>query len=139
MRNNIRLKFQKGDFLAIILVLFIAAAAGAAAFGQNTADTQAAAQIYQDGKLIREVSLSENIMIEIAGKYHNVIQIYEGQAAIVESDCPGEDCVHSGWVKNVGRSIICLPNRVEIRIVGDAEVDFSVGQLMRFVSEWSVL
>ena len=48
--------------------------------------------------------------------------------AITGSDCPGEDCVHSGWIKASGRSIVCLPNKVEIRIVGQSDdVDFVVG------------
>ena len=127
MKKNMRLKFQKGDLLAILLVMAIAAAAGIAFFPERSADMQAYVQIYQDGMLIKEMPLSEDISLKIAGKYNNVIQIKDGRAAIVESDCPGEDCVHSGWIGSVGRSIICLPNRVEIRIVGDAEVDFAVG------------
>ena len=127
MKKNMRLKFQKGDLLAILLVMAIAAAAGIAFFPERSADMQAYVQIYQDGMLIKEMPLSEDISLKIAGKYNNVIQIKDGRAAILESDCPGEDCVHSGWISSVGRSIICLPNRVEIRILGEAEVDFAVG------------
>ena len=127
MKKNLRLTFQKGDFLAILLVAALAAAVGVAFLPRYEEEVQVYVQIYQDGKLIREVPLGQDLELEIDGAYHNVIGIYDGRAAILESDCPGEDCVHSGWISRVGRSIICLPNRVEIRITGEAEVDFVVG------------
>jgi len=46
---------------------------------------------------------------------------------IAESTCPGNDCVHSGKIHSAGRSIVCLPNRVEIRITGESDVDYVVG------------
>ena len=55
------------------------------------------------------------------------VVIRDGRAAILESDCPGGDCIHSGWISQPGRSIVCLPNRVELRIAGQGDVDFVVG------------
>ena len=127
MKKNLRLTFQKGDFLAIILVLMLAAAVGSMFLFRGTDAQYVGIQIYQDGQLVQEFSLEENRTIEIGGTYTNVVEIRDGRVAIVESDCPGEDCVHSGWISSVGRTIVCLPNRVEIRIVGVAEVDFVVG------------
>ena len=82
--------------------------------------------VYQDGKLIKEISLSDTTEFTVEGDYTNVISVKDGKAAITESDCPGTDCVHSGWIHEAGRSIVCLPNRVEIRIEGASEVDFVV-------------
>ena len=66
--------------------------------------------------------------IVLTNVYTNRIEIKDGKVFITESDCPGEDCVHSGWISEGGRSIVCLPNRVEIRIEGEteSEVDFIV-------------
>ena len=44
----------------------------------------------------------------------------DGAVAVTASDCPGNDCVHSGWISAAGRSIVCLPNRLEVRITGGA-------------------
>ena len=82
--------------------------------------------IYQDGSLIRELSLGTDTEVVIEGDYKNVVTIKDGKAAITRSDCPGTDCVHSGWIHEAGRSIVCLPNRVELRIEGVSEVDFVV-------------
>ena len=34
------------------------------------------------------------------------------------SSCPGEDCVHTGWVSVSGGQIVCLPNRLIISVTG---------------------
>ena len=72
--------------------------------------------------------LSENAEYVIRSEFENIIAVQDGRAAIIRSDCPGEDCVHSGWISAAGRSIVCLPNRAEVRIVGKvSDVDFVVG------------
>lgn len=126
MKKTIRLKFQKGDLLAIFLVAALAVAVGMAFLPQRTDPQEAVVQIYQDGVLLREISLQADETVEISGNYCNTVCICDGKVAITDSDCPGEDCVHSGWIDSPGRSIVCLPNRVEIRIVGSGDVDFVV-------------
>ena len=84
--------------------------------------------IYQNGEKVQELPLYQETAFSIKNRYTNKIVVKGNKAAIVESDCPGEDCVHSGWISGKGRSLVCLPNRVEIRIEGeaDSEVDFIV-------------
>ena len=50
----------------------------------------------------------------------NTVTVENGKIAITASTCPGSDCVHSGWAHRAGQAIICLPNRVEIRLIGTA-------------------
>lgn len=127
MKRALRLRFQKGDFIAIILVLAIAAAVGLSFMPRGEEGQQTIIQIYQDGQLVQELSLDTDRTMELTGEYTNTVEVRDGKVAIIASDCPGEDCVHSGWISRIGRSIVCLPNRVEIRIIGEAEVDFIVG------------
>lgn len=82
--------------------------------------------IYRNGELQQEISLEQNQEIIVRGTFTNKILIEEGKVSVIESDCPGNDCVLSGEIHELGRSIICLPNRVEIRIEGESEVDFVV-------------
>ena len=127
MKNNFKLNFQKGDILAIVLVLALAVGTGLFFLPSADASEEVMVQIWQDGAMVQELSLNEERSIEIAGDYHNVVTIQDGKVSISESDCPGEDCVHSGWISSVGRSIVCLPNRVEVRLVGKQDdVDFVV-------------
>lgn len=120
------LRFKRGDVLAVALVLLLAFAV-LTAYRPQSDQAGARAEIYQGGERIREVSLAEDQTFEIGGAYVNRVEVRQGRIAIVESDCPGTDCVHIGFVGTPGRSIVCLPNGVEIRVTADeAEVDFVV-------------
>lgn len=121
-----RLKFCKADFLAIALVALLAAASLAVTWRQALPEGSGVLQVYQNGEWVREASLQSDETFVISGEYSNTVEIFGGRAAIVASDCPGTDCVHSGWIAQPGRSIVCLPNRVELRITGQPEVDFTV-------------
>ncbi len=127
MKQSMRLTFRKGDWLAIGLVLILAAAVAVVYFPKENTSEYSRVQIYREGTLVQELPLStEEVTYTVSGDYTNQITIRGGKAAITESDCPGGDCVHSGWISDGARSIVCLPNRVEIRIAGSSEVDFVV-------------
>lgn len=129
MNNHLTLSFRRGDMLAILLVLALALTVFIIFLPRGEATQNAVVQIYRDGALLREYSLEEDVRMEISGDYTNILAISGGRAFIEESDCPGGDCMHSGAISEPGRSIVCLPNRVEIRISGaaEADVDFVVG------------
>lgn len=127
MNSQNRLRFQKGDILAIGLVAVLAVAAVFCFLPEENAD-RCVAQIYQNGTLIETLDLTKDQEITVTDKYHNTVTVSGGKVAITASDCPGGDCVHSGAVQAPGRSIVCLPNAVEVRVVGQsADVDFVVG------------
>jgi hypothetical protein len=122
-----KLGFQIGDVLAIALVITLATAFFLC-FLPGRRNEPGGVEIYQDGKLIRTLPLAEDVEFSVDGKYHNTVSIQNGKVAIIDSDCPGEDCVACGWASGSGRSIVCLPNGVEIRVVAvSGDVDFVVG------------
>ena len=121
------LGFRKGDWLAIALVTALAAAV-LLCFLPGGNEPAAQAEIYLDGELYRTVTLTENAVYQVTDTYSNEITVKDGAIAFTASDCPGQDCVHSGSVRSAGRSLVCLPNKVEIRVVtGESDVDFVVG------------
>ena len=122
-----KLHFHLGDLTAIILVALLAGLLFVLFLPKTTA-TAAYAQIYQNGTLIQTVSLSQDGEFTVTGTYRNTITVQDGKIAVTDSDCPGRDCVHSGFSGSAGKSIVCLPNGLEIRIVSDDDhVDFVVG------------
>lgn len=119
--------FKIGDLLAIGAVLLLAVLCFLG-FLPKGSEEGSRAQIYQDGELLMTVSLDQDQQFTVEGDYTNIVTVTDGQIAITESDCPGQDCVHSGAVHSSGRSLVCLPNSLEIRVVsGEADVDFVVG------------
>lgn len=121
------LRFQKGDILAIAIVAVLAVAV-ALAFLPSGDTGEAQVEIYHQGQLVHTMPLSQDGSYTLTGTYTNVITVADGRVSVTSSDCPGEDCVHSAAISSVGRGIVCLPNGVEVRIVGKTDdVDFVVG------------
>ena len=121
-----KLRFRKGDWLAIGLVLILAVAVFWCFLPGS--EPAAYAEVYLDGQLYKTVSLNENQTFSVAGQYVNEIAVKDGAIGFAHSNCPGQDCVHSGSIHTTGRSLVCLPNRVEIRVVSESsDVDFVVG------------
>ena len=121
------LRFRKGDILAVALVLILAGAVAVCFLPKDSA-IPVQAEVYQDGSLIKTLSLDTDLSFEITGTYTNTITVKQGTVAITASNCPGEDCGHSGAIATSGRSVVCLPNGVEVRVVGQtSDVDFVVG------------
>jgi len=131
MQKPSEFKWKKGDAVAIAAVALLAVGiiAGFALYGRGKGTVTAV--IYQNGEMIREVSLSESQSFEIGGDYHNTVTVKDGKISVSDTDCPGSDCAHSGWKSRAGESIVCLPNKVEIRIQSDKKsedaVDFVTG------------
>ncbi|TLS49995.1 NusG domain II-containing protein [Paenibacillus antri] len=85
------------------------------------------ARIELDGKLYRDVELSGvSEMIEIrTSKGYDLLKVDNGGIEVAESDCPEKICMSYGKIDRVGEVIICLPNRMFIKIVdgGQPEID----------------
>ena len=121
-----KLRFRKGDCLAIGVVIALALAVLLCFFPGND-EPASQAQIYLNGVCIQTVDLTRDQTFEVCDRYRNVIAVSSGSIAVAQSDCPGEDCVHSGSISAPGRVLVCLPNGLEIRVIADeADVDFVV-------------
>ena len=83
--------------------------------------------VYVDGVLTGEYPLSEDALIDISGYDDgvNTLRILDGEAYMEEASCPDKLCIHQGKAYKAGQSIVCLPNRVVIKITGkdDSEYD----------------
>ena len=65
-----------------------------------------------------------------ANGYTLKIILTDKEVWVEESDCPTQDCVHTGHISRSGQSIVCLPARVTVRLVGgtgEADVDAVIG------------
>lgn len=125
-KKEFKLKFCKGDLIAIAVVIVLIVLSSFLFWKIVGTEEGNRVVVYEDGKVIREIPLTEDTEFVVEGLYTNKIAVRDGKAAVIESDCPGGDCMHSGWISESGRSIICLPNRVEVRIEDDSDVDFVV-------------
>lgn len=115
-----------------IMAICFSVAAIAAAAGiiyLNCSDTNSKfACIYEDGKLIHKINLSnvtKSYTITVGG---NVILVERGQVSMLEADCPDGLCIKQGAIDNSARPIVCLPNNVVIKLTNDeSDTDITIG------------
>jgi hypothetical protein len=81
-------------------------------------------EITLDGKVLYNLSLNEDrtVLIENVGK----IIIENNTVRISEPTCPDKLCEKLGRISGAGQSIICLPNKLIIRVKGESEWDIIV-------------
>ena len=87
------------------------------------------ARIVLDNELVAELPLSaltQPVTLQVPGaRYPITVEAEQGRVRVSHSECPSQDCVHTGWVSRSGGQIICLPNRLVITVTGggaDADV-----------------
>ena len=78
-----------------------------------------------NGETVVQLSLAEDTVydIEIENEVTNTLKIKNGEAKMISADCPDKICVNHRSISKNNESIICLPNKVIITIVSDAESD----------------
>ncbi|UNC90915.1 NusG domain II-containing protein [Candidatus Contubernalis alkaliaceticus] len=52
-----------------------------------------------------------------------IIEILDQRVRVISSACPDKLCVHSGWIDKPGQLLVCLPNKVVVRIISDEQQD----------------
>lgn len=52
----------------------------------------------------------------------------DGSVRVIQAPCPDQICVHTKAARTAGDTIICVPNRVVIAVIGRGEVPDAVAQ-----------
>ncbi|MGN1094932.1 MAG: NusG domain II-containing protein [Eubacteriales bacterium] len=106
----------RNDIILVVSVIFIAAAAFL--IFTLTKSEGAYAVVLKDGKETARYPLSEDIEVEIkTGKdSFNILKIENGKADMILASCPDGICVDHKPIKYNGETIVCLPNKLVIRI-----------------------
>lgn len=120
--------FKKWDIIIILLLLV----------GSFTPEIILGAKLKKDysityaeitigGELYKKVPLTGHKgeeIIEVDTKWgSNTILVKDEQIAVIEADCTDQLCVEPGFIKRPGQSIVCLPHRVMVQIIGEDEDD----------------
>lgn len=115
---------KKSDFIIIIIVIILAIGIYYGNILMNSDYDEKYIEIYVDDELIYSSlfndELEEEIIIDNEYGY-NLIIINNGMVDMIESDCPDQVCVNAKKISNPGESIVCLPNKLIIQIIGQEE------------------
>lgn len=132
MKRSPELRPRIWDALVVAVVVVLAIAC-AAVFWSSSGEGGLTAVISVDGEEQERVDLSaltepEERVLQ-AGGYTLHLELSPEGACMISSDCPTQDCVHTGTITRSGQSIVCLPARVSVVLVGgtDSGVDAVIG------------
>jgi len=77
------------------------------------------AEIYINNKLYKSISINSNedVVINNDNNY-NYIKVHNGGVEMIESSCSDKICVQSGHIKKSSDRIVCMPNKVVIKVKG---------------------
>lgn len=113
--------------LALILIL-LAVSFTALGLFLLLGEQGAVAVVTVDGVEVGRYPLSESreVVIPSEGGGYNLLVLGEGQAYVREASCPDGLCAAHRPVSRTGESILCLPNRVAIRVEGGSQEEVDV-------------
>ncbi len=82
-------------------------------------------EIELDGETVGTYPLAIDGVYNLNGGT-NTLTIKDGKAFMSYSNCPDHTCENTGKVNYVGQTIVCLPNKLTITVIGESDnsVDF---------------
>ena len=105
----------------VLAVLALAGLLAARPFLAAKTAGELTVSISVDGETVERCALStyEGGTYKSRG-YTLTVEAADGAVYVASSDCPNQDCVHSGAISRAGQSIVCLPARVAVTLEGAA-------------------
>lgn len=122
MKQSPELKPTRWDALVVLAVIVLAVSAALTVWWSGTENGALTVVVTADGQEIDRFLPSDlpdalrtyvcnGVTLTVAAENGNGVRV-------CASDCPTQDCVHTGAIFKSGQSIVCLPGRMVIRLVG---------------------
>ncbi len=112
---------KKNDWILVAVILIIAGIGFLIYlnFGKKRAGL---VKVTVAGELFGTYSLEKEQEIKINDT--NYLIIKDGQADMVEANCPDQICVDHKSISKNKETIVCLPNKIIVEIVGGEDTEF---------------
>lgn len=82
-------------------------------------------QIETDGKIFHVAALDAEQTIAVPGPLGTTfVVILNGAVHISASPCYNKICVNTGAISYAGQLIVCVPNKVVVRVIGKEELPY---------------
>ena len=114
---------KKKDLILICSMLVLAAAfwlvPRAVGFFGNSKEQKL--RITVSGEEYGTYSLEKDQVIKVGDT--NVCEIKDKKVSMISADCPDQLCIHQRTIQLQGETIVCLPNKVVLEIMGTKQTD----------------
>ena len=125
MKSSILKIITPGDKILIVLIFAFGIVSLAAL--KHLRQPGDAVIIEVKGQVVQRLDLNTSQEITINGAIgRTIVKIEGGAAQVIHSDCPEKICVKTGKITYVGEIIVCVPNKVVIKIIGKQKNSFDV-------------
>lgn len=122
-------KMKKGDVIIIFVVLLLATLLSFLGTFSKYSETKSLIVVLND-EVVHEYTFNDSLKKEIIiedGDHINVINIENGFVTMSEANCPDQVCVKTRPIKKSGEMIVCLPNRLYVKIIsGNSSDDIDI-------------
>lgn len=109
---------KRNDFI-LAIAIFLIAGVGLLLYMHFGKQSAATVLVTVDGKMYGTYSLQKDRDVFIDDTNHLVIK--DKKADMIAADCPDQICVEHKSISKNKETIVCLPNKVIVEIVGGKE------------------
>lgn len=118
------LKFNRYDAVVAAIVALLAVAVALWFYLPKTQSGELAVVISTGGEEAERVKLNNFTETTVTHNGYTLRITADGNGVrVADSDCPTQDCVHTGTITRAGQSIVCLPAQVVVHLEGAASAD----------------
>ena len=115
---------KRNDIVLIIIILLIAILF----FYFYPKENGKIANVYYENDLILKIDLKENKEYDVTGYNGNVHLVVEnGKIKVEEENSPKHLCSKQGFISSSYETIVCLPNKIVIKIESEDSIDTVIG------------
>ncbi len=115
----------KSDKLIIVLILLLSVLSYIIMALNITAEAPRSVEITVNGKLYAQYNLAEiksSKNVEIKTEFGiNTLKLTDDGAEMISANCKDKLDIKCGKITKVGQIIVCAPNRVLVKLTGDAD------------------
>ena len=116
------LDMNKSDVKLIVLLLIIIG--GIFIFIGVTKKEGSIAEVYYEDEMVLSIDLNIDKEYIIDGELGDVVlEVKDKKIRVKEENSPKHICSKEGFIGDSSRTLICLPNKIIVKIVGDNELD----------------
>lgn len=115
----------KFDYILIFFILILAVSFDFI-LAKNTSQyaENGVVNIYYKDEIYDTIPLNIDTTINIDTETsHNTVEIKDGKVNMIDADCPDKYCVHEKEIEFNNQTIVCLPNRIVVKIESSQESD----------------
>ena len=114
------LKFNRYDAVVAAIVALLAVAVALWFYLPKTQSGELTVVISTGGEETKRVKLNSFTETTVTHNGYTLRITADGSGVrVADSDCPTQDCVHTGTIARAGQSIVCLPHQVVVEVVDE--------------------